>query len=134
MRLYLLPIVSACALLGCGKPQPEASATVHGQVTFQGEPLAGGLIVFAPNHQLGNDGPAYSAKLDNDGKYRLEDAGHASIQPGAYRVAIADAPQRLSGDGTPFPKALRRPDLSGLERTVVAERENIINFEIEVAR
>ena len=40
---------------GCGKSEP-AMATVKGAVTFQGRPLAGGLVVFAPDRDKGNVG------------------------------------------------------------------------------
>ncbi len=122
-------------LCGCGKPEPTVPATVHGLVTYQGRPLAGGLIVFAPDKEKGNTGKSLSAKIDSSGNYKLSHEGNATVTPGWYRVAIADPPDVFTeASGYPrFPNALRRPDKSGIEREVVSAKDNGIDFVIEVS-
>lgn len=126
-REALLAAVLAAAG-GCGPSAPPAPATVRGAVTFQGRPLAGGLVVFAPDRDKGNGGRPVAAAVEPDGSYALAADGSATVPPGWYRVTISDPP----GDGSAFPAALRRPDRSGLAREVVAGRENVFVFAIEV--
>lgn len=135
-------VAVACAVLGlaaagCGRSTPPAPAPVRGQVLFQGRPLAGGLVVFAPDHDKGGRGRAVAARLDADGRYELAAAPPAApgappgvsqgVPPGWYRISFSDAP---SGYVTPFPADLRRPDLSGVTREVLAGRENVLDFSI----
>ncbi|MGL6095143.1 MAG: hypothetical protein ACRC7O_04985, partial [Fimbriiglobus sp.] len=67
----LIPAAAGCGLFGCGQPAAPAPASVHGQVTFQGRPLAGGLIVFAPDRDKGSLGRPVTATVAPDGTYRL---------------------------------------------------------------
>ena len=134
MRRPTIPLLAAGLLLaaGCGKDEP-AAATVKGAVTFQGRPLAGGLVVFAPDRDKGNAGKPVSATVGPDGWYHLTADGSSQVVAGWYRVAIAEAPGwAADSHGVRFPAALRRPDRAGLDREVLAGRENVFHFEIEV--
>jgi hypothetical protein len=125
---------TAASVGGCSRPEPAAPATVRGTVTFQGRPLAGGLVVFAPDREKGNPGRPVSATVAADGTYRLTVDGTTAVAPGWYRVAIADPPEwYVQETGLPrFPPALRRPDRAGLNRQVVPGQENVFDFLIEV--
>ncbi len=123
-----------CALLlvgltlaGCGRGGPAPAVGVSGTVTFQGRPLAGGLVVFAPDRDRGGTGKPVCAPVADDGGYVAE------LPPGWYRVAVADPPGiDWQGHGwPPYPAALRRPDRSGLDREVVAGRANVLHFHVE---
>ena len=124
----LLPFLAA----GCQKAAPVAPAPVRGVVTFQGRPLAGGLIVFTPER---GDKP-FAARLDNGGHYDLEPApppapnmppGRSQgVPPGLYQITFSDGTYRADG----FPNELRRPDTSGVAREVLAGRENVLDFHI----
>jgi hypothetical protein len=126
-------VATAMLAAGCGREEPAAVA-VKGSVTFQGRPLAGGLVVFAPDREKGNSGKPLNATIGPDGWYRLTAEGSAGVTPGWYRVAIADPPGAFAeGAGRPrFPAALRRPDRSGLDREVLAGKENVFHFEVVV--
>ncbi len=129
LRTSLLALV-LLAPLGCGKPAPAPAATVRGRVLFQGRPLAGGMVVFAPDREKGNAGKPLSATIDAEGRYTLRHEGAAAVPPGWYRVALADPPDGY--EGVRFPAALRRPDKSGLEREVLPGQENVFHFEIDL--
>lgn len=125
-RLLLTLFVGLFA--GCGgKPEPPATGTARGRVLFAGRPLAGGRVVFAPHPDRGPVAKRAVAELDENGEFRLASNGTPYLTPGWYRVAIADPP---GGDG--LPSALRRPDLSGLEREVIAGRDNVFEFHVEL--
>lgn len=133
----ILGLTAVCALTpagGCQRSAPPGPASVRGLVTFQGRPLAGGLVVFAPDREKGTAAKPATATIDFDGRYRLSTDGSQTIAPGWYRIALADAPGVFSEDaGFPrFPAALRRPDRSGLTREVIAGRENVFDFFVEV--
>lgn len=115
-------------LAGCGRGGPPPTGLVRGAVTFQGRPLVGGLVVFAPDRDKGMAGKPVRAAIADDGSYVAE-----AVPAGWYRVAVADPPGvDWEGHGWPrFPAALRRPDRSGLEREVVAGRTNELHFHIE---
>ena len=125
--------VACLACLGCHKPAPLALAPVRGVVTFQGRPLAGGLIVFTPER-----GPKpFAARLDAYGHYELEPTPPAGpglpsgvsrgIPPGRYDITFSDPPQPSDAQ---FPRKLRRPDTSGVAREVLAGQENVLDFHI----
>jgi hypothetical protein len=128
-RFGLTCLLGAAALAGggCGG-DAHTPATVRGRVLFRGRPLAGGTVVFTPHPDRGPAGQPATAEVGPDGEYRLAVGGSPYLPAGWYRVAFAEAAD--SGPG--FPAALRRPDRSGVEREVVAGKENVFEFEIEL--
>lgn len=65
------------ALAGCTK-NPNAPAQISGVVKYKGQPLPGGTIVFHDS-----EGKAYSAPIQQDGKYQLTD-----IPVGEMKVTV----------------------------------------------
>ena len=115
---------------GCGSKAPDAGpATVTGRVTLNGQPVAGGLVVFTPNPERGGPGKSASAETGPDGSYALRLAKESRIPPGWYRVALAPPP---AGGPPGFPAKLARPDLSGLEREVKPGQAHVFEFAVEV--
>lgn len=133
--LGLAFLLGTCVLAGsgggCGGTSPPVPATVRGRVLFRGRPLAGGVVVFVPDPDRGPAGRPMTAGVGPDGGYRLVADGTPYVAAGWYRVAIADPPGPEDA-GAEFPPALRRPDRSGIEREVVAGKENVFEFHIEV--
>lgn len=119
-------------LLGCGKSEPLAQSTVRGRVLFQGRALAGGTIAFTPHPERGPSGKSAIATLDDNGEFRLKSAGTAYLPAGWYRIAVAEAPSADAGYTSTFPMELSRPDKSGLDREVIAGRENVFEFAVEL--
>ena len=120
---------------GCQRSAPASSATVRGTVTFRGQPLSGGLVIFSPDPDRGGSGKPARGEIGPDGQYQLSLASSPTIPPGWYRVAIVALPRNpASGlDGSAFPAELARPDLSRLIREVQPSQENVFHFAIELA-
>jgi hypothetical protein len=121
---------------GCGSNEPiPGPATVRGKVTFNGQPVAGGLVVFTPDPQRGGRGKSASAETGPDGSFALRLDNSPHIPTGWYRVALAPAPviaDPLSAPRKPtFPAKLARPDMSGLEREVQPGKEHVFEFAVE---
>ncbi len=116
---------------GCARTPPAATARVSGVVTFEGRPLAGGVVVFVPDADRTAGGKMLTATTDASGRFVLAD-GAAVVAPGWYKVAIADPP---GGEWAyVFPAELRRPDRSGLEREVKVGHDHQFEFVIELTR
>jgi hypothetical protein len=122
-------------LAGCAeKARPEV--VVRGQVLYRGDPLAGGLIVFAPNPERGSDGPVLSAMVQDDGTFALAGPDGKPVPAGWYRIAVA--PKAGTVD-TPTPERpypgvpakYRNPALSGLEREVKPGAETVIALDLD---
>jgi hypothetical protein len=142
---FAVPVVSLAmgALLvalpgGCNRKTMLPATTVRGVVTFQGKPLAGGLVVFSPDPDRGGSGKSLRGKIGADGRYELKANEDRVIAPGWYRVAIAAPASALLSPGSEpaaiptFPAKLARPDLSGLVREIKPSQENVFEFAVEV--
>lgn len=68
--------------MGCGGCGDRGLVDVRGDVTLDGEPLAGGLIVFEP---VDGSGATAGGQIQ-DGKYEL--TGEAAVGPGKTIVRI----------------------------------------------
>lgn len=75
-------VVLSTVATGCNRSEPLGR--VYGQVTFQGEPVTAGLLVFS-NHQKGVH---MTAELGSDGSYELQTAGGFGLPLGTYKVAV----------------------------------------------
>ena len=75
-------LIVSCTGFGCGKTGPERS-TVSGTVSYGGEPVEQGVIVFTPVDA--KSGQAVGGNIVN-GKYEI--AGGKGPFPGSYLVKI----------------------------------------------
>jgi hypothetical protein len=121
-------VLVGLGLAGCGRGVPPPTGGVRGTVTFQGRPLAGGLVVFAPDRDRGTRGKVVTATVADDGSFSAD-----GLAAGWHRVAVADPPGiDWAGHGWPnYPAALRRPDRSGLEREILPGRVTELHFHVE---
>jgi hypothetical protein len=139
LSVPLVALVAGVALAaipaGCNRKETPPAITVRGIVTFQGQPLNGGLVVFSPDPERGHTGMSARGELGSDGTFQLSTREGQSIAPGWYRVAIAPAPTLLiesNHDQPIFPRQLARPDKSQIVREVKAGQENVFEFAVEV--
>lgn len=138
LSIAILSLGAGAALVGlpsgCSRKTPSGPTTVTGRVTFLGNPLANGLIVFTPDADRGGSGKPARGDLDSDGRFQLKLAGETAILPGWYRVSIAPQWQVASHSSArlSFPPQLARPDKSGVIREVKAGQQNVFEFDVEV--
>lgn len=82
-------------LEGCG---PAARVRVSGEVTYEGQPLVRGTIVFAPEEA--SAGPSTGAEIV-DGRYEVP--GELGVSPGvSYRVEITSLAKSGKFIANPF--------------------------------
>jgi hypothetical protein len=103
MSFWMVPVRVATAVLvaiavasvilagGCRRPAGPPTFTVSGTVRFAGEPVPFGRIVFEPDAERGNSGPASVADI-TAGRYRTRPG--RGFMGGACRATIS------GGDGT----------------------------------
>src|SRR3954464_3926614 len=96
-RLLLAVAALVTVHVGCNRKAAPSTATVRGKVTFQGEPLADGLIVFTPDPDRGGGGKPAHGERGADGSFQLTLGGEMAIPPGWYRIAVAPAPRYAPG-------------------------------------
>ena len=122
-------------LAGCGD-RPKPDVMVRGQVLYRGYPVAGGLIVFAPNPDRGSDGPILVATLQDDGSFTLTGPDGRPVPAGWYRIAVAPRAGTVDAP-TPerpypgLPARYRNPGLSGLEREIKPGGETLITLDLD---
>lgn len=84
--IFMAAWLSAMMLVaGCGKSDGPQRYSLSGQVTYGGQPVPAGQIVFEPDSSANNKGPQGYADI-KDGKYRTE-PGKGTVG-GPHRVRI----------------------------------------------
>lgn len=131
-------VLLGLAVSGCGRD--EKLTPVHGQVFYQGRPLAGGTIVFAPDPERGGHGPLACGEIGPDGRYTLHTGQEPGVIPGWHRVTIAPpSPAAPGSTAAPMPPIdlpgkYRHPEQSGLLREVKAGKLVEYDFHLDEER
>jgi hypothetical protein len=126
--------------LGCQRT-PKLAA-VSGRVTYEGEPVSEGAAVLFSDPERGI---FITAKMDSDGRYRVEMAEGYGLPPGSYGVALVppmlmmtpEMEEKYREGGPPpalvaFPKIplrYRKPETSSLRLELTPEGAT---FDIEM--
>ncbi|PQO44644.1 carboxypeptidase-like regulatory domain-containing protein [Blastopirellula marina] len=85
----------SAALVGCGDGNAPPLGDVHGQVTYNGEPIEGCNVVFVPVA----GGRSSSAVTDAAGSYKLKySATSSGALVGEHRVELTTARDRVVSD------------------------------------
>lgn len=71
-------LLAATFVAGCGGPAGPKRYRVRGEVTFQGDPIPAGMVVFEPDATQGNSGPQGFAPL-TDGRYDTAAGGKGAV-------------------------------------------------------
>jgi hypothetical protein len=93
IRKWLTSTVSAlglaAALVGCGPGNGLTMGRVSGVVTYKGEPVEFGEVLFVPDSEKGNNGVPSMGPIGKDGRYTMstQEAGDGVIA-GYHKVAI----------------------------------------------
>jgi hypothetical protein len=135
-RIGIVCLVFAVAV-GCGGSK-KPDTVVRGQILYRGEPVSGGLIVFAPNPDRGATGPVVMAALNDDGSFTLILPDGKSVSAGWYRIAVAPKAGSIEVPTAerPFPglpAKYRNPSMSGLEREIKSGTDNLVCFDLDDA-
>ena len=97
---YSATILAIALLLssGCGSgDKGPVRHRISGTVTFDGQPVPQGNILFSPDASKGNTGPAAYAKIV-DGKYDTASEGAMSPTAGEYTVDIEGTAVQAPGE------------------------------------
>ena len=77
--------------IGCQKQDGPVRYDVSGTVTYQGDPVPSGSVVFTPDTAQGNSGPQGTAKIV-DGHYDTANSGRGTVGgPHQVHVIATDA-------------------------------------------
>jgi hypothetical protein len=133
-----LALLAAFHGLGCHRT-PAPLMPVSGRVSYKGNLLQGGTIVFTPDSQRGESGPLALGKINQDGSYHLYTGESLGAPAGWYRVTVtSNAPSGVQIPGQPFnapysylPEKYCDPNLSELPCEVKADRPNSIDFRLD---
>lgn len=139
--LSYLSVRSSLILLlitGCSGEGANGPAPVAGKISYRGQPVTRGTIVFAPDPLRGGEGDPVRTSIQPDGRYQMPGADKQGVAPGWYRVTVAAVDMGPIDPGSPIlvprsllPEKYRDPELSGLSCEVKAGRDNTINFNLE---
>lgn len=137
--LALLQAVLLTLLLvpGCRRG-PLPLTPVQGKVTYKGQPLPGGTIVFTPDSAKGPEGKVAASQIGADGSYSLLTGEGKGASPGRYRVTVVclahtnppDEKERFKAPPSLLPEKYRDPVLSELSCEIKANRTNVLDFDL----
>ncbi len=124
--------------LGCGSGTSPL-AEVSGTVSYQGERLQGGTIVFTPDASRGTHGSLALGKIQSDGHFTLYTKNDPGAVPGWHRITIVSFEatltetqgQEMISPRMILPQKYQSPTTSGLVREVKANEPNVIDLELE---
>jgi hypothetical protein len=104
-RCERLALVLLGFLIGCGSDNGLNLGRVRGKITYKGEPVGFGDILFYPDDTKGTVGPGASATLKSDGTYVLstEQPGDGVIV-GFHKIAITGLDPEPVRQSVPNPK------------------------------
>jgi hypothetical protein len=133
-RSIVFVVCGAVFLSGCGSSDGyPPSAKVSGQITFQGQPVAEGVVNFV-SPKTGN---ASSGVLNAEGKYVIAEG----IPPGDYHVSVTPPrvmrppmPGEPAPEAKPYaniPEKVRTETTSGLRTEVKAGANADVNFKLD---
>lgn len=103
---------------------------VEGTVTYAGQPLPAGVIVFCPDPERGNEGPLAQAAIGPDGHFVLQTEGKAGAVPGWHRITLSSPPLPQLG-GVALPTRYCHPDLSGQSFEIKSDTANTCLIRLE---
>ncbi len=120
-----------CLWLGCGPDNPLNRKAVSGKVTFNGQPLERGNIMFYPTDK----GPVVTGASITNGQYAIATAKGLTV--GKYTVQISSpnpnpGPNDPQGPGIPLPELIPPEYNVQSDKTVTVTEDgpNVFDFDI----
>ena len=112
-----LLVAASAALFGCGSDD-EVRGRIGGKVTFQGQPVSEGLVLFSNNER----GINMNAALRPDGSYEIIMAKGAGLPLGTYKVRVCPPSIVLPIGASSPPKIKRYPNIPKKYRKFLTSR------------
>jgi hypothetical protein len=113
----LLPLIAACGLViildGCGGgAERPAMGRVSGKVTYKGQPVTSGSVIFTPARDQGKEaagGRVATGNIQPDGTYTLTtfDTGDGAVL--GQHVVTVEAHGQTTMTGVPIDPKTKRP-------------------------
>ncbi len=129
-----LPMILGCLMVGCGPsrdPNLPATATVRGQVLYNGQPFTQGTVTFHPSGE-GNPGVS---RLDAEGRFSLSTYGSDDGAVIGEHVVTIDVPPPLDGEDSSqaatIPAKYANVDTSPLKVTIPEGGDDTLELVIE---
>jgi hypothetical protein len=116
-------VLAVLPVIGCG--QEDSLTPVHGRISFHGQVVPGGTIVFVPDLERGCRGLLACGEIDAEGRYSLHTGDKAGAVCGWYRITIAGPPR------VELPRKYSNPAQSGLLREVRPDKNSEQDFYLE---
>jgi hypothetical protein len=138
LLLGLLCLGGLLFFLVGSKPAAAPLQLVTGKISYHGQPLQTGLIVFTPDTSRGASGGMAVGQIRADGTYTLQTGEAQGASPGWYRITVAAVSPTATpayGQAFPIPYSLipekyRDPDLSSLA-SEIKPKANTNDFDLE---
>jgi hypothetical protein len=116
MRIRIwIGLAAAVAIAGCGPGNGLTMGRVSGVVTYKGEPVELGEVLFVPDSEKGNNGVPSMGAIRKDGRYSMStQEANDGVIAGYHKVGIrALDPEPVRKTGTPgtAPEAVEGTDL-----------------------
>ena len=89
-QVALICVILAVCMPGCS--EKEKLGAVSGRVTFQGQPVKAGAVVFTNKSK----GVFMTAKIDEQGQFKVVMAKGAGLPPGEYQISVSPPVPKLS--------------------------------------
>jgi len=86
--LFAVPLITGL-LVGCSSGNGLSLAKVRGKITYEGQPVQGGEVLFMPDTKKGTVGPPAASTISDDGTYVMstQESGDGAVV-GIHNVAI----------------------------------------------
>lgn len=124
-----LPVLPIVLVLGCGE-NSQAPVPITGKVTYRGQPLQNGTIVFTPDPRKGHVGTMAMGEIQSDGSYSLRTGNVFGAPPGYYRITVAEGGLPYNTQ-TSLPDKYRDPELSGLVYEIKAGLAQTVDLKLD---
>ena len=125
-----LAVAAGCLalLVGAGCSRADKSATIHGTITYKGEPVKSGVLRF-----VGENEAFATAAIRPDGTFTITD-----VKPGEVKVGLMSGPQSSGAPDAkpgartvakkaapPVPAKYAEPASSGLKYTITSDTKSL---------
>lgn len=133
--MYKFLVVASVLLVGCSGETREPVYFVHGQVLWEGQPLADALVVL---HRLDEQGRNLTARTDPTGRfvmttYQPGDGAPLGLYAAAveYREFVQEGDDQMRNGRNLLPARYANPETSGLRCAVEAGNNELPPWSLE---